>query len=75
MVKVSKLKKTKKARTGDDNERGTRGNLHRPSPRQVSKVKVEVDCRHCNLMTPMWRGFCIHCLKPLSEETRRALSR
>ena len=33
--------------------------------------KVEVDCRHCNLMTPAWRSLCIHCGRPLSEEARR----
>ncbi len=68
MVKLFEMKKTKKARTGDDNERGTRGKLQRPSLRQVSKA--EVGCRQCNLMTPAWRLFCIHCGSPLSEEAQ-----
>ena len=60
----------KKARTGDA-KRGTRANLQRPSLRQVSKA--EVDCRQCNLMTPAWRRFCIHCGSPFSEETQDLL--
>ena len=45
MVNVFEMKK---ARTGDDNERGTRENLHRQ--RQMSKA--EVDYRQCNPYYP-----------------------
>ena len=37
-------------------------------PSQAKQKRVQqVPCRNCNLLTPAWRGLCVHCGDPLLD--------